>query len=176
MNPKIMNPKMVKPKVLWVATLDGAHARFFAVDHSGDNLKLIPTGALEGSRAQGRDIVSDRPGRTKESVGSTRHGVEPPTDPQDHAEESFTATVARELVSLGKKRTFQELVIVATPRRLGDLRTKIDSHFWESFVIMEIPGDWTTMSAGEVAEHLELHFDRAGRLMPYAKPGTSART
>jgi protein required for attachment to host cells len=167
-----------KPKVVWVATLDGAHARFFALDRAGDDLRLFMTGTLEGTRAPSRDLVSDRPGRSKESVGSMRHSTDPPTDPQDHAEETFTATVARELIALGNKRAFQELIIVATPKRLGDLRDKIDSRFWDTFVIMEIPGDWTNMSAGEVAEHLQLHFDRAGRMMPYAKPGTGrpART
>jgi protein required for attachment to host cells len=166
----------MKPKVVWVVTLDGAHARFFALDHSGERLALISTGTLEGTRAQGRDIVSDRPGRTKESVGATRHAVGPTTDPQDHAEEIFTAMVARELVALGKRLSFHELIIVATPRRLGNLRNQVDGRFWETYVTMEIPSDWTTMSAGEVAEHLQLHFDRAGRLMPYAKPGTSTRT
>ena len=163
-------------KIIWLATVDGAQARFFALDHSGEALKLIAKGAREGTRAKSGDLVSDQPGRGHESVGTTRHAMEPRTDPKVHAEEVFAATIARELAALGQSGAFDALILVAAPKQLGNLRKEIDPDFREQFVMLEIPGDWTNLPIPELAAHLQLHFDQDGRPVPYASPERPLRT
>ena len=163
-------------KTIWLATVDGAHARFFALDGTGESLRLIPKGALEGTRAKSGDLVSDQPGRGHESVGTTRHAMAPRTDPKVHAEEVFATTIARELAALARSGAFDAVILVAAPKQLGNLRKEMDADFREQFVLLEISGDWTNLPIPELTAHLQVHLDQDGRAMPFASTERPLRT
>jgi protein required for attachment to host cells len=117
----------------------------------------VPQGSFDGSRALNQAINSDRPGDAQESVGGGRHAIEPRTDAHRHAEAEFVRHVGDKLKHFAESGEYDELVVVAAPKALGDLRSHWDSHFRQRFVKQEIHGDWTKMGATEVAEHLRSH-------------------
>jgi protein required for attachment to host cells len=151
-----------KRKVTWLVTLDGARANFYRLARDGDRLRLIPTGAMEGTRKLTQDLTSDRPGHTQESVGGARHAMEPRTTAHDHAEQTFIAQVAHELAAKAAEKAFDDIIVVAAPRALGTLRQDFDGHFAGRYVSLEIPGDWTKMSPDDAACHLRPHLAEHG--------------
>jgi len=65
---------------------------------------------------------SERPGRVHESVGATRHAVEPRQDPHRVAKQEFAQHLADRLEAAARAKAFARLLLVAPPRFLGDLR------------------------------------------------------
>ncbi len=155
-----------KTKVVWLAAVDGAHARFFTIENAGAALRLTSRGGLQGTRAHTGDLVSDHAGRVRESMGTTRHAMEPRTDAKVHAEEVFAVTTARELEALGRSGAFDTLILAAAPRQLGHLRKMLDPEFREHYVMLEIAGDWTNLPPPELASNLRLHFAEELRSIP----------
>jgi len=149
---------MHKRKTTWIVTLDGARAEIYEGNVLNGGLKLLADGSFDGSRALTQAINSDRPGHTQESVGGARHAIEPHTDAHRHAESEFVRKVAKHLQQAAQQRRFDELVIVAAPRALGDVRAALDEPFRDKYVTLEIAHDWTKLSPTEVAAHLRPHF------------------
>ena len=137
----------------WVLVADSARAR--AVRWAG---KLAPLERIErfefGYRHQhGRDMMSDRPGRTHESQGTTRHAVEPHSDPVREAEHRFAEHVAHELKERFAAHEFDRLVLVAGPTMLGDLRAALPAEI-RNVVHGELVKDLTHLTNDQLKEHL----------------------
>lgn len=114
---------MQKPKV-WIVVADGARGRFFRLS---EDRELVSAYAHElvGEMLANRDVVSDRPGRTFDRGGDGRHAMEPHSDPKRHAKTVLAREIGRLLEEERKKQSFDQLVIVAPPQFLGDLRNEM---------------------------------------------------
>ena len=107
----------------WVLIADGAKARVLAQQKNFAQLKpAFEQEEFTGTRAQSREIASDRPGRSFDSGGQGRHAMEPPTDPQRYAKYEFARELAERLEEAVHAHRFDKLVLVAAPKTLGDLR------------------------------------------------------
>lgn len=109
----------------WIVVADGARARFFEPD--ADQAKLVPIGGADlvapSSRLQSRELKSDKPGRGLSAPGSTiRHAFEPPHDYHKLEKHRFMATVAAALDKACSRHAFDDLILVAPRRSLGELR------------------------------------------------------
>ncbi len=113
---------MAKRRRTWVMIADAARAQFFMSE--GHDILPVEGAGLENPAAHGhsRDLVSDKPGRTIESVGGMRHAEEPRTDPHRAAKADFAKRVAAYLETNAAADKFDDLVLVAPPQMLGDLR------------------------------------------------------
>src|SRR5690606_36173145 len=69
---------------------------------------------------------TDRPGRQAESSSARRSAIEQ-TDFHRQAEERFSADLAREIGERVARGDFSRLVLVASPRVLGVIRSALDA-------------------------------------------------
>ena len=67
----------MKRPVTWILIADGSRAKVFKVAGKG---KIEEKDEMAAAHPPTRDLVSDRPGRTFDSLGDGRHAKEPPTD------------------------------------------------------------------------------------------------
>jgi protein required for attachment to host cells len=101
-----------------------------------------------------REQGTDQPGRKHGSDGVSRSAVEQ-TDWHQQQEQRFAAQLAEVLYKLGHAGKFQQLVVVAPPRMLGDLRAKFHPAV-SGAVIAELPRDLTQFSEPEIGAMLKL--------------------
>jgi protein required for attachment to host cells len=141
------------PETTWVLIADAGRARLFEHHRSRKSLELV----FEDDRPELRDHAqmrdSDRPGRTHESSSPTRHAMQPQTTPTQRAREHFARELVERLQSGVNQHRFGQLLLVAPPTMLGELRSHLDEGLRER-VIAEIDKDLTKISAHELPEHL----------------------
>ncbi len=143
------------PKPTWVLIADGARARVLAQEKPFEQLRpAFEQEEFTGSRAQTKDIVSDRPGRSFDSGGQGRHAMEPPTDPQRYAKFAFARELAARLEEAAHAGRFARLVLVAAPKTLGDLRELLPDPV-RTKVVAEIDKDLTRVPLRDLPGHLD---------------------
>lgn len=120
---------MTKTERIWVMVADAAQARVFVREGEHDFLP-VDGAVLDNPAAHvpSRDLVSDKPGRSIESVGGMHHAEEPRSDPHRAAKTEFAHKVAGYLEQKAEAGSFDRLVMVAPPRMLGDLRGALGRH------------------------------------------------
>ena len=136
----------------WVVVCDGAKA--LVLKNDGDirapNLKTVQV--FEQKDLATHIIGTDAPGRTFNSVGSARSAVEQ-TDWHDQAERAFLTQLAQHLEeSLASGKT-KSLIIVASPRALGMIRSAY-SHAVKGAVRIEVDKDLVKMPVHEIEKRL----------------------
>jgi len=100
---------MAAGKRLWVVVSDGARARFFAPGYEERGLK--PTGPGELSAALVHATVS-----------GVRHAIEPKHDYHKLEKRKFAHMVAEALDQAHAEHAYDQLLLVAPRRSLGELR------------------------------------------------------
>lgn len=95
---------------------------------------------------------TDAPGRAAAGSGTARSAMEQ-TDFHQLAEDRFAAHIAALLGSLAEAGDYDELVVVAPPRCLAELRDQFDATVTRRLVA-EIAKDLTKHPVGEIAEIL----------------------
>jgi protein required for attachment to host cells len=145
---------MSKARCTWVMVADAAQARFFVSE--GGQLRLNDEASLDDPTAHVRshDLVSDRPGRTMESVGGAHHAEEPRVDPHRAAKAAFAKRVADFVEKSAIADKFDDLVMVAPPQMLGDLRNALGRHA-AARLVGTAPKDLTKIPAAELKAHLQ---------------------
>ena len=145
---------MMKKRNLWIVVADGAQARIYVNEGVGKGLVPVPNGEFASPNLKGREIVSDRPGRSFDRGGQGRHAMESEVDPKRHEELSFARDVAAAVDARAKRNEFDRLVLVAPPRMLGDLRSVLSKTTLE-LVEAEIDKDLTKAKPQDLVKHLE---------------------
>jgi protein required for attachment to host cells len=140
---------MISKITTWILVADGARARVFVNEGVGKGVRELSDRAFVGSRLRGREIQSDRPGRTQDRAGHGRHAMEPPTDPQEKAESEFLNDVVAWLTEKGHEGAFDRLVLIAAPRALGEIRQTLPKPLAQK-VVGEIAADLTKADAGGI--------------------------
>lgn len=108
-----------------IVVADGARARFFMPSDDAKALKSSgPSDMVSpASRTRSRDLKSDKPGRSfARADGNRRGAVEPPHDFHKLEKHRFTLELAHALNVAFEHREFDQLVVVAPRRSLGELR------------------------------------------------------
>ena len=100
-----------------------------------------------------RDLMSDRPGRSYESVGGARHALERENDPRQREAVKFARRIARRLDEARRKDEFDSLVVVAGPAFLGLMRAEL-SRPTRAKVVREIHKDLVHGPLASLREHL----------------------
>ena len=138
----------------WILIADGARARVLAQEKDFAALEpAFEDEEITGTRAQSKEIASDRPGRSFDSGGEGRHAMEPPTDPQRYAKFEFARDLAERLEDAVHRGRFARLVLIAAPKTLGDLRELLPEAV-KAKVVAEIDKDLTKVPRPELGKHL----------------------
>ncbi len=144
---------MPKRKV-WVVVADGAHARLFRAEGTNYTIEPLREEVYDPARRKGLDLVADRPGRTFDrSHDQGRHAMEPDTDPKRVEKQRFARHLAEVLETGLNEGAYNELVLVAAPRTLGDLRAVLSERV-RTHVRREIDKDLTGLPQTELEAQL----------------------
>lgn len=144
----------------WIVIADAAHAKIWTQEKEKAPLTALDTGEFHADQAHhSRDLGSDHPGRSVESVGSSRHALEPKHDPRRLAASHFAKEVADFVERKAVEKSYERLVIVAPPHSLSDFRAALGKHAG-ALLIAEIHKDLTKTPVRELPSHLEpaVHF------------------
>lgn len=118
-----------------VVVADGSRARFFSTD--AEMLELI-----------------ELPTLTNKQHSEHRHKAAGAADSGHHSEEGkFAVEIATHLASEGGKKAFRDLVLVAPPHMLGDLRNALPKQVALQ-VTATVPKDLVGDARNELAKHL----------------------
>lgn len=165
---------MPRLKKTWVVVMDGAHARFFSLNAADSGLLLEVarpplTYALEGFA---RNERSDKPGRSFGAAGSSiRHTVEPRHDYHKLAKHAFTRSVADAIEKGVATRAFENLVVAAPRRTLGELRKLLAKNGQET-IALEIAKNLVPYEPHELLTRIVPELENNGLFV--AKRGTGA--
>ena len=142
---------MKKPK-LWYVIADGGRARFVERDEEGAFRTLSSFVSTE-LHTSAHELGRDRPARVKESASAARSAIEPRRDLHEAAKEDFIRTVADTLAGDLKDGKFDELVLVAPPGVISELKGSL-SKPTAKIVVKELHKDLTKVPDHELTGHL----------------------
>jgi protein required for attachment to host cells len=148
---------MRKQKQTLIVVADGARARFFTPAEDGKTLVPARTADMVApqSRRHTRDLVSDRPGRSFSSSRSgLRHSFEAKHDHHKLEKHKFSAALTDMLDDARGRMEFDQLVLVAPHRSLGELRGLLWARVRRS-ICKEIAGDLTGVTPATLWRHLQ---------------------
>ena len=104
----------------WVLVANASFAEIFEV--SGKDIKTLHYFDYPVGRLKSGDILSDRPGRTYDSVGDGRHAVGTKVDVHLHEIQTFAHSLVAVLKKAKSENAFDRLTLISPPQFLGELR------------------------------------------------------
>ncbi len=140
------------PHNAYVMIGDGRKALFLRNEGNGTALRLKTEQVLQNDNPPTREQGSGPPGRSFQSVGSSRSSVEQ-TDWHEIGEQRFARAIADALEVLARDRDVPGFVIVAPPRALADLRHAFNGSV-KHRIIAEIDKDLTGHPIEDIEKHL----------------------
>lgn len=139
----------------WVMVGDGKKALFLHNEGDDELLNLRRLDVEEKSNPATRDQGSDAPGRGHSPIG-TRGGSMGGTDFHQVEEDRFAAHVAGRINAAAHENGFKEIVIVAPPKCLAEIRRDLSPEA-QRRVVCEIPKDYTHHPIPEIEKLLAGH-------------------
>ncbi|HKJ73097.1 MAG TPA: host attachment protein [Alphaproteobacteria bacterium] len=137
----------------WIVLADGARARVLRNDGPGTGLAELEEWVSEEARKPTRELGVERPGRVQESANAERHAMAPREDWHEQEKTNFARDLARYLKKHGDDGDYDELILAAAPRALGDLRKSLDQAT-AGRLKSEINKDLTQIPIAELDSHL----------------------
>ena len=136
----------------WVVVCDGAKA--LILENAGDGMhpNLKTREVHEQDAFKTHEQGTDAPGRSVNSVGSSRSAMEQ-TDWHDQAEQRFLTDLADRLDAAVTAGETKSVIVVAPPRALGMLRQAYP-HGLRDAVKAEIGKDYVRMPVHEIEKQL----------------------
>jgi protein required for attachment to host cells len=141
-----------------VVVADSYRARFFDVESVNGPLLEVKTLLQPDARLSERELVSDTPGRAKEG-SDRRQTMEPRTGAKTQNSIEFARLVAHELGQALNEGRYTQLIIVAAPSFLGELRKHLDKQT-RNAVVLEMGKDLSQMTSDVIREHLPKRLPR----------------
>lgn len=136
----------------WLVVANSSLARIFKLEKKAALVEVAQFEHPE-SRLHIRDLVSDKAGRTNESIGFTRHQYEPRHSPKQIEFDFFAKSLAQYLEESRNKGEFGRLYIAASPTLLGLLRQALHPSTLK-LLAGEVDKDMTHMRPDEILTHL----------------------
>jgi protein required for attachment to host cells len=137
----------------WILVADSARGRVFETVSPDDALTEVACFANPGGRSPGRSFTTDRPPSVNESVGPTRHSIEPHTTLREKIADRFARTITDELERGRNDHRYARLVIVAPPRFLGALHGAFSKPLRDC-IAAEVKRNLTALPASDIRAHL----------------------
>ena len=147
-----MEPVQIPTNAL-VLISDGRRAMLLRNQGTPVNPKLSVEKELQHDSPPTREQGTDKPGRRNGGGMGTPGGAIEQTDWHHREEQKFASEIAELLYKLGHAGNYHELVVVAPPKMLGDLRSKFHQTVTKA-VIAEVPRDLTRYSVPEIGNML----------------------
>lgn len=136
-----------------IVVADSTRARIFTTDSVHSPLQEIETMAHPEGRLHDRDLTSDLPGKDAGTGGSGGHAYQGKTDPKKHELAEFAKCVADHLNDVRTANKLSNLLLVAEPAFLGELRAHLSSETNEK-IVFELDKNLTHHSPEDIRKHL----------------------
>lgn len=143
---------MPKRRITWFVLADGSRARFVTRRAEGPGYEVAAQYESPEAHLPTRDLVSDRPGRVRESANAAHHGVEPQHDAHRERKAAFAREIASRLNAASAEGAFDELLLYAAPRALAELRAALDERT-RGKIKAEFAKDLTNIPLAELGSH-----------------------
>jgi protein required for attachment to host cells len=143
----------------WVLVGDGRRALFLENHGDPDLLDLRVIEARIDENPPTREQGSDAPGRAFLAVGKGGRSAVEPTDWHELEKEHFAREVATRVNKAAESGEMNEIVIVAPPRVLGELRKQLSPKA-QSKVRGELDKDLTRHPLPEIEKALARQFNQ----------------
>lgn len=139
----------------WVVIGDGKKALVLHNAGDADLINLRRISVREQDNPATRDQGTDAPGRASNTV-SGRGGSMAETDWHEIEEARFAAALAADINAAAREHLFKELVVIAPPKTLAELRREWSKET-EKRIVAEIPKDYTHHPIPEIEKLLLTH-------------------
>lgn len=138
----------MKQKRIWALVANGAAARILKGIYGNkpaETVEFMPDHPRLG------EIMADRAGRSFSSVGRHRSAMEPRSDPVEERQRLFADSLSAVLEEHHASGEFDELIVIAAPSMLGDLRQAFDKKL-HAAITHEVDKDLTKQDIGKLME------------------------
>ena len=137
----------------WIVVANNAGARIFSAENPRSKLEELAHLEHPEGRKHAGDMDADRPGRSFQTAGKMRHGVQRQVDAKKQATMAFAQRVADRLDTARRQGEMERLVLVAAPEFLGLLRNVLTPET-KRLVESEFNLDLAAMKPNEIRDHL----------------------
>jgi len=140
----------------WVVVADEFQAHFYTRESKSGLMVQQETLQNESARQKLGDLISDRGGRSFDSLGSGRHAYdEEKSNAKTHSYAVFAKKIAERVRAGHQNQKFVKLAIIAAPRFLGVLRNALDKAGIEADLTInkEVTGHDTAFIQNLMDEH-----------------------
>ena len=141
---------MMKPRRTWILIAGSTAARIVEHRGPGSGLSELPDKTWQAPVSAGFD---DRQGRTFNSLGSSRHKMEPRNKAAPE-QLQFAAQLVADLTQCLQRKLFDDLILCAAPSMLGSLRKQLTGPL-KSVLRAEIAKDLNAIAVQKLAPHFE---------------------
>lgn len=100
------------------------------------------------------DSNHEKPGRTFNSTGSLRHGIEPHTDRRQVEKHKFAEKISETLFELEKAKHVDGLILLASHKVLEEIRKTLD-HQLQTKITHKLAKDLIEYTPNELKEYLK---------------------
>lgn len=111
----------------WITLVDASRARIFSLNQKGDEMRELYDLSHPESRLHPGDLRTGGEGVVIAKKGRSMRSMEPPVERSHKESENFAKEIAVFLRNHRMVNDFDNLMLVAEPRMLGNLRDKMDS-------------------------------------------------
>lgn len=143
------------PRSTWILVAHRAGARLFETGDPVHGLRLVRAIEHPDGRKRNFDINSDRPGRSFARVGGARHAMGKDHSPTEQVALRFARRLADLLEKARVRNRFGQLVLVAEPRFLGEIRAALSAPAL-ALVVAEIDKDLCGVAQRDLPRHLRV--------------------
>lgn len=142
----------MKKAKIWYVIADGGRARFVERDEQGA-FRTVSSFVSTELHAKSSDLGRDRPARVMESATPGRSAVEPRRDLKEAAKQDFVKLVAEQIDQEHGRGQFDNLVLVAPPGVLTELKDNLSKSMAE-LVVDDLQKDLTKVPDHDLTGHL----------------------
>lgn len=144
--------RKVDKDTVWVVVAHRAGVQFF--DGTDKSPRLIKSLSFPQGRLKGRELITDKPGRSFDSYGEGRHATESKTSPTEHVEDSVASQIAQDLRAARIDKRYSRLILVAGPKLIGKLKHGLDSAT-SNRIVKIVQRDFAKLTAPELSQKVK---------------------
>lgn len=137
----------------WVIVGDSARARFYKTKNAISDFQEFQTLIHNESRMLEQELTSDRSGNGHDTTGMNRFNLSPDQSTKQKESEKFAREIASYLEKSRTENKFSQLVVVAAPKFLGQLRNEL-SDSCKKMIVSEYDKNISHMPTHELRSHL----------------------
>jgi protein required for attachment to host cells len=146
--------------ITWILVAHGTAGKILQIGKNVEDIIIKNEFSHPNTAKKNLEINSDRPGRTFQRTSPVRHAMSSNEEPKDHERRIFAKEMANFLAQAHAENLFNNLILVASPNLLGDLRKALPAPVLKT-VSHELDKDFMSqnLSPAQLAEKIRDALD-----------------